>query len=69
MATRQIMEMARHQVVGILNQWKIIIIIDVAINKLPGYIWTEYFKSVNLHPHDRLIFPECIKNISLLSRL
>ena len=40
------------------------IIIILAINKIPGYIWTDYFKAVNLHPHHWLIFMGWINKIS-----
>ena len=61
--TKQLLELARQKVHGRINQWQIILIISIAIQNIPAKVWTDYFVAVNLHPHHRLYFSDCIKNI------
>ena len=62
--TRQLLESARRKVHGQINQWQNIIIIFTAIQNIPAKVWTDSFVAVNLHPHHRINFPDCIKKIS-----
>ena len=61
--TRQLLELARRKVHGLINQWQLIIIISTAIQNIPDKVWTDSFVDVNLHPHHCMTFNDCIKKI------
>ena len=63
--TSHLLELSRQSVIFRINQWQIIMIISTAIQKIPAKVWKDSFVAVNLHPHHRLYFSGCIKNISL----
>ena len=39
-------------------------VISTAIQNIPDKVWTDPFVAFNFHPHHRMTFHDCIKNIS-----
>ena len=62
--TRQLLELARRNVHGWINQWQLIMFISTAIQNIPAKVWTDSFVAVNLHPHHRMTFHDWIRKIS-----
>ena len=57
------MELVRRKIHGRINQWQLIVIISKATQNIPSKVWTDSFVSVNLPTHQRMNFPNWIKNI------
>ena len=62
--TRKLLQLEYQKVNGRINQWKLIMIISTATQNITTKLWTDYFVSVNLHPHNRFYFSDCIKKIA-----
>ena len=62
--TIQLLELAWRKFRGRITQWKLTMVISTAIQNIPAKVFTDYFFSVNLHPHHRIIFHDWVKKIS-----
>ena len=62
--TRQLLDWAQQKDHGRINQWQLIMVRSTGIQNIPDKVWTDSFVAVNPHPHHRMSFHECTRNIS-----